>query len=234
MGKIVVTYYNLITTYKIIPISLLIILVAPIVLSAIIDHKREIHAWSSNGVLLEEEVAYCIGKTAGAKAHRTIMLPRGNGDDAEIDVVCATRKGIFVTECKYRSAPVTGDINADQWGAYNKKLTGTYPMENPVRQNYYHVKAVEDYLESKGYRNLRIFNLCIVFAGLRIMNKDSMKDTVILGIDYPKTFKKYYKKLPNLLSKEEVKTLNDLFASVVGTKEQILEHNSKLIDRYGI
>lgn len=73
-----------------------------------------------------------------------VMLRTEKGDTTQIDHIVLSIYGIFVIETKNYSGLITGTENAAKWTEhmYKKK----YPFQNPIRQNYGHIKALENLL----------------------------------------------------------------------------------------
>ncbi len=63
----------------------------------------------------------------------------------EIDVIVVGNSGVFVVELKDFNAWIFGDENADKWTAVYRDKS-KYPFQNPLRQNFRHIKALESRL----------------------------------------------------------------------------------------
>ena len=78
----------------------------------------------------------------GEKYHslHNLTLPTPDGT-TQIDHVIVSKFGVFVIETKNRKGWIFGDEGSRKWtqSIYGKN----YPFQNPLRQNYRHVKAVE-------------------------------------------------------------------------------------------
>ena len=63
----------------------------------------------------------------------------------QIDHILVSRYGIFVIETKHYTGWIFGEERAKQWMqvVYGNK----YPFQNPLHQNYRHVKAVQELLD---------------------------------------------------------------------------------------
>lgn len=97
-----------------------------------------------------------IGEAAGAAAHwalldknvyfslNNVTLATANGT-TQIDHVIVSRYGIFVIEAKNIDGWIFGDANSTQWSVV--KPGRKFRMQNPLRQNYRHTKAIVDFLE---------------------------------------------------------------------------------------
>lgn len=82
----------------------------------------------------------------------------------QIDHVLISPYGVFVIETKSLKGWIFGDAHQKRWtqslyGPYHSSIK--YQFQNPVHQNYKHVKAVQDFL---GIDPKSIFSL-VVFAG---------------------------------------------------------------------
>lgn len=82
----------------------------------------------------------------------------------QIDHILISPWGIFVIETKDFKGWIFGDVHQKEWtqslcGPYRSSIK--YQFQNPIHQNYKHVKAVQDFL---GIDSKAIFNV-IVFAG---------------------------------------------------------------------
>ena len=92
------------------------------------------------------------------KVFADLTLP-SRGGTTQIDHVVVSRFGIFVIEVKNMQGWIFGRADQAKWTQtiYQKKTR----FQNPLRQNYKHVKAVQDAL---GIAEKQIHNL-VVFAG---------------------------------------------------------------------
>ena len=75
-----------------------------------------------------------------------VTIPTSNGT-TQIDHVIVSRYGIFVVETKNIDGWIFGDEKSPQWtqSLFGKK----YKFQNPLRQNYRHIKALSDFLGIK-------------------------------------------------------------------------------------
>lgn len=76
-------------------------------------------------------------------AYENVTLPDGNGT-TQIDHIYVSRFGVFVVETKNMSGWIFGAENQAQWTQtiYKRKTR----FQNPIRQNYKHIKALESLL----------------------------------------------------------------------------------------
>jgi hypothetical protein len=116
-----------------------------------------------------------------------VMLKTNRGT-TQIDHIVVSLYGIFVIETKNYKGWIIGNDNSEQWtkNMYGKK----YPFRNPIKQNWGHVKALEDLLElSADY-----FIPIVVFANEATL-KVKTDDIVINTSKLRKTVKSYHNKI---------------------------------------
>jgi hypothetical protein len=75
-----------------------------------------------------------------------IYLDNENTDLTEIDVLAISRKGIYIFEMKNYSGYIYGSEHDRHWTQVLNKWNKN-KFYNPLRQNYAHTKAVENYLQ---------------------------------------------------------------------------------------
>lgn len=85
------------------------------------------------------------GAVSGPEYHhfRNVILSTSRGS-VEIDRVIVSRFGVFVIEDKNRSGWIFGDSHDSYWTAVHFKKR--YRFQNPLLQNFGHVKALEELL----------------------------------------------------------------------------------------
>ncbi len=88
-----------------------------------------------------------------------ITLPTNDNGSTQIDHILISKFGIFVIETKNMTGWIFGNESSKSWTKtlYNKKIQ----FQNPIRQNYKHIKAVSRLL---GIAANRIYSL-VVFVG---------------------------------------------------------------------
>jgi len=74
---------------------------------------------------------------------RKIIIPTPRGT-TEIDHLIVSRFGVFVIELKDRSGWIFGDQDDAYWTAVH--FQQKFRFQNPLRQNFGHAKAIEDFL----------------------------------------------------------------------------------------
>lgn len=70
-----------------------------------------------------------------------VMLRQNNGKTTQVDHIVVSPYGIFVIETKNYKGYITGSEYGERW-TKNKK----YSFQNPIRQNYGHIKALSELL----------------------------------------------------------------------------------------
>lgn len=145
----------------------------------------------------EIEVNKYLSKINGSKLLEDIILKRSNGT-TQIDHILITRKGIFVIETKDFSGKIIGDEDSKFWlQKLNFKENYFY---SPIKQNYGHVKAVEEIIKRK--------NVCIsliVFTNKSNIKKVKTETNLIQVKNLKKHIKRYKSQIR--LSKDEVEEL---------------------------
>lgn len=91
-------------------------------------------------------------------AIHNVTLPTPDGT-TQIDHIFVSRFGIFVVETKNMKGWIFGGENQSQWT--QKVFKKTYKFQNPLRQNYKHMKALEEVLDVPP----NTINSLVVFMG---------------------------------------------------------------------
>ncbi len=141
-----------------------------------------------------------------------LTLPTKNGT-TQIDHVVLSQYGIFVIETKNMSGWIFGSADQSRWTQVFRKHKTRF--QNPLRQNYHHVKVIEELL---GVKTHNLHNV-VAFVGSAELRTE-MPPNVVSGIwqlaDYIKS-----KREPSF-SKSEVGAFTDLLTS------RTLENNRQL------
>ena len=92
------------------------------------------------------------------RSFHNLTLPTYDGT-TQIDHVIVSKFGVFVIETKNMKGWIFGDARSRRWTQviYGKK----YPFQNPLNQNYKHIKAVENILPL----HPRCLHSVVVFVG---------------------------------------------------------------------
>ena len=124
---------------------------------------------------------------------KNVTLPTENGT-TQIDHIIVSKYGVFVVETKNMKGWIFGDPNQKTWTQKIYKHTTTF--QNPLHQNYKHVKTLESLLGL----NDQQFHSLVVFVGDSTF-KTEMPENVTYGRGYVRFIKS--KKQP-VLSETEV------------------------------
>jgi len=169
-------------------ITLLIVISISLLVILITNRRRKIEM--NKG---EMEVNDVLEEIKGYKLLSNVMIKRQNGT-SQIDHILIGRKGVFVIETKDFSGKIYGDQYSKYW---TQKLNGRKnTFYNPIRQNYGHVKALEEMLDRKD-----IFISLIVFTNKSKIKKVRSEIPVIQVKMLKKFIRKYKSDIS--LSKEE-------------------------------
>ncbi len=127
-----------------------------------------------------------------------ITLPLADGGSTQIDHVIVSRYGIFVIETKNYKGWIFGNEKQRQW---TQVIMGRkYKFQNPLRQNYLHIKTLSDLLELE----VSYFHSMIAFIGeCELKTRDELPEHVLTSgmASYIK------KKQDKMLTDEEVKAI---------------------------
>ena len=117
------------------------------------------------------------------KDFHDLILPTPDGT-TQIDHVIVSRQGIFVIETKTMSGWIFGSEQQPRWtqSIYGK----SYPFQNPLRQNYKHVKALQSWL---GVPDSCVHSV-VVFLGSCELRSD-MPENVMYGGEFPRYVKRF-------------------------------------------
>ncbi|MGP4713425.1 MULTISPECIES: NERD domain-containing protein [unclassified Psychrobacter] len=128
-----------------------------------------------------------------------ITLPLANDGSTQIDHIIVSVYGIFVIETKNYKGWIYGREKQRQWTqafANGRK----FKFQNPLRQNYLHIKTLADLLEL----DMSYFHSMIAFIGeCELKTRDELPEHVLTSgmASYVK------KKQDKILSEEEVKSI---------------------------
>ncbi len=128
-----------------------------------------------------------------------ITLPLANGGSTQIDHVIVSKYGIFVIETKNYKGWIFGSEKQQQWTqAFPNGRK--YKFQNPLRQNYLHIKTLSDLLDLE----LSYFHSMIAFIGeCELKTRDELPEHVLTSgmVAYVKS------KQDKLFTDEEVKII---------------------------
>lgn len=173
-----------------------------------------------------------------------IML-KTNTSTHQIDHIVVSKFGIFVIEMKNYYGLITGDKYKDKWIQHLGKKK--YYFNNPIHQNYGHIKALEEVLHLKEDKFISV--ICISNQA-----KVKVNDKNVVQLDDVNEFIKSYKKeivdsnlneIEDLLKNNNVTDINIKKQHVKNIKNNLKMNENKeknmicpkcgnaLIERYG-
>lgn len=127
-----------------------------------------------------------------------ITLPLTNGGSTQIDHVIVSKYGIFVIETKNYKGWIFGNEAQRQW---TQVIMGRkYKFQNPLRQNYLHIKTLADLLAL----DMSYFHSMIAFIGeCELKTRDELPEHVLTSgmVSYIK------RKQHEILSEDEVQSI---------------------------
>ncbi|MHB8091353.1 MAG: nuclease-related domain-containing protein [Syntrophales bacterium] len=124
---------------------------------------------------------------------KNVTLPTEDGT-TQIDHIIVSKYGIFVVETKNMKGWILGSPNQPTWT--QKIYQHSYKFQNPLRQNYKHVKTIESLL---GLDDQQVYPVVVFVGGSTF--KTEMPENVTYGGSYIRFIKS---KNQMVLSKAEV------------------------------
>lgn len=134
-----------------------------LVLGYIAGRTRRVIAENNGEAQIRRSLAeYCENREAHVLSNVTLRLE--DGSTTQIDHVLVSTKGIFVIETKHYKGWIFANVKAKAWTQtiYHVK----YKFQNPIHQNYKHVKAIQklcEFLEPQLIHNIVVFSGQAVF-----------------------------------------------------------------------
>ena len=116
-----------------------------------------------------------------------LIIPAPNGT-TQIDNIVVSPFGVFVIEAKYFQGWIFGGAKQEKW-THTLSRFEKYAFPNPIRQNYWHIKALARLLRQPESR----FHSVIVFAHRNCQLKTELPANVCLQhnfIEYIQSFTK--------------------------------------------
>lgn len=167
----------------------------------------------------EKEVIVVLSEIKGYKLLNNIMIKRGT-KTSQIDHILIGKKGIFVIETKdYSGVILGGDYDAN----WTQSLMGhNNYFYNPIRQNYGHVKALEEILEID-----EIFIPLIVFTNKSNIKKLNTKSNII-QVKKLKKFIKRYKSDYKLSKKDIDNFFNKIKSKNINSSRELKKHIKRI------
>lgn len=127
---------------------------------------------------------------------KDVTLPTSDGRTTQIDHIIVSRYGVFVMETKNLRGWIFGTADDATWT--QKFRRSSFSMQNPLRQNYKHVKVLQELLQLPD----RVFQ-SVVFLGPDCRFKKE-KPPGLLTTGYSKYIASFTQ---DLLTEEQVKTV---------------------------
>ena len=159
-------------------IYLLTPLVVSIVVGYAIGSRRRLRIENSGETLVRHSLEeYCKNKIAHLLNCITLRLE--DGSTTQIDHILVSTKGIFEIETKHYKWWIFGNVKSKRWPQiiYNNK----HLFQNPLLQNYKHVKAIQDafeFLEPLVIHNIVVFTGESIFKTPKIDNVCRMEELI--------------------------------------------------------
>jgi len=150
--------------------------------------------------------------------HDVLLLARE--DTTQIDHIVIVGDTCFVIETKAYAGWIFGSEKAKTWTqSLNKR--SRFSFQNPIRQNYKHIKAIEPYL-----KGLKI-------VGLVVFTEGKFKGDRIEGVLYSKELKAYLLKYNVDKSFDHSAQIHALEQAMITDKAAHQAHVRRLQNKYG-
>jgi hypothetical protein len=120
---------------------------------------------------------YC--KNKDAHVLNCITLRLDDGSTTQIDHVLISTKGVFIIETKHYKGWIFGDSKSKKWTQITR--ANRYEFQNPVFQNYKHVKAIKrifDFLEPTFIHNIVVSSGDATFKTPKIEDVCHIKELI--------------------------------------------------------
>lgn len=150
------------------------------------------------------------------KVLHDLMIRRTNGRTSQIDHVVISRYGVFVIETKNYKGWIVGSEKSEYWTQvlYRRKER----LYSPIRQNYGHIKALEEHLEDGTIPFVSI----IAFTTRAELKLQEMTTDVVYTTDLARTIQTYKKAV---LSNEQIERIQTaLSAKRTHTRKERKQH----------
>jgi len=154
---------------------------------------------------------------------RNITLPTQDGS-TQIDHIIISIYGIFVIETKHMKGWIFGSERQKTWT--QKIYKKTYTFQNPLHQNYKHIKTLQSLLN---LNNEEVFSV-IVFSGESTF-KTQLPDNVVKGSQYIDFIKS---KDIAIFNTDDIKTIintikSGKLAASISTHKQHIKHAKSIV-----
>jgi len=122
-----------------------------------------------------------------------VMLKKADRTTSQIDAIVISKYGIFVIEAKNYTGKIRGKVRADRWKQVLHSRQNPYFFQNPIHQNFGHIKTLEEVI---GIEYKKMHNI-VVFAGTAKWRKRPAKSVL-----YTRELNKYIIEKKNVLLTE--------------------------------
>ncbi|NRP10366.1 MULTISPECIES: NERD domain-containing protein [unclassified Marinobacterium] len=198
-------------------------IVAIVVLAALYLLKFYLTSPSVIGARGEKKVATKNRKWLNSDVYQSfddLVVPTDEGT-TQIDHVILSKFGIFVLETKHYQGWIFGNANQPYWTQKIYKKSSKF--QNPLRQNYKHVKALSEYLGVSG----SLLKSVVVFSARDCELKSDMPSNVRTVSDYIEYIRGFTQAVVSDEDMAEIKSkLTSL--SLSSTKESKRDHLDNL------
>jgi restriction system protein len=128
--------------------------------------------WFGESLLAVASMFALDGDTYRAVNNATLTTSNGT---TQIDHIIVSRYGVFVIETKNMEGWIFGTETQSKW---TQSLGRTkFQFQNPLHQNYRHIKALEEFLNLPA----SVFHSVVCFVGKACELKTALPENVILG-----------------------------------------------------
>lgn len=190
--------------------------------------EETLHNKGNNGeYLIFEELKKLEGD------HRIMVnlyLPKGKGENTEIDLVLVTETGIYVFESKNYSGWIYGNEKNKFWTQVIHKKS-KIQFYNPIWQNKTHIRALKEALNIKEDKS---FVSYIVFSDactLKMVNTTSKNMKLLYVCEVARELKVAMADRPNILSKFEVNAHIQILNKYAGADKEIKQAHIESVKR---
>lgn len=172
----------------------------------------------------EDQIAYELKNyICGGSLYKNVFIPIKAGKDTEIDLLLVNCYGIFVIESKNWSGELIGKENSDKWILSSN--SGESYMDNPCKQNEYHLKRLREYLNIKK----DVYQSIIVFGYETKLNFSTQSNfNSVIGIRELESYMKNIINKEKVLSDEELKYIDIKIKSCIDKDDK---YKQKHIER---
>ncbi|MBO2616983.1 nuclease-related domain-containing protein [Shewanella algae] len=143
-----------------------------------IGHYRKNYSINPNEIKVSNIIKLHLNSSSEVLLNN-VTLRLKNGTTTQIDHILISTKGVFVIESKHYSGWVFGDENSPKWTQVIHKKKSQF--QSPLRQNYKHIKAIEellDFLPENAVKSVVVFSGSAKF-------KTQMPKNVLYAKDLP-------------------------------------------------